>query len=87
MRPEADPVKVAHLKALRERLDPFALAQAIDQQLTQLYALAHHHPRPKPQANGEDLTLVEKQAVQALSESFGIPISLGTRAHRTPRGK
>ena len=85
--PEADPVKVAHLKALRERLDPFALAQAIDQQLTQLYALAHHHPRPKPQANGEDLTLVEKQAVQALSESFGIPISLGTRAHRTPRGK
>ncbi len=85
--PEADPVKATHLKALRDRLDPFALAAAIDQQLTQLYALAHHRPRPKPKANGADLTLVEKQAVQALSESFGIPISVSTQARRTQRGK
>jgi hypothetical protein len=85
--PEADPVKAAHLQALRERLDPFALAQAIDQQLTQLYALAHQRSRPKPRETGEDLTPVEKRAIQALSEGFGIPISVGTRAHRPQRGK
>jgi hypothetical protein len=76
--PEADPRKVASLQALRQQLDPFALAEAIDQKLTRLYAVAHHrrgHPRPpKPAA----LTAVERQAVQALSESFGIPVSVAT---------
>jgi hypothetical protein len=76
--PEADPRKVAQLQALREQLDPFALAEAIDQKLTRLYALAHqrtrHQPPPKPPA----LTAVEQQAVRVLSESLGIPISVGT---------
>ncbi len=76
--PEADPGKVAHLRALRDQLDPFALAEAIDQKLTRLYALAHHRRRhqrpPKPPA----LTAVERQAVQAVSESFGIPVFVGT---------
>ncbi len=75
--PEADPRKVASLQALRKQLDPFALAEAIDQKLTRLYALAHPrrgHPRPpKPAA----LTAVEQQAVQAVSESFGIPVTVG----------
>ncbi|MBP2672221.1 MAG: hypothetical protein H6Q85_2287, partial [candidate division NC10 bacterium] len=38
--PEADPLKVAHLAALQAQLDPFALAEAIDQHLARLYALA-----------------------------------------------
>jgi hypothetical protein len=67
--PEADPGKVAQLRALRDRLDPFALAQAIDEKLTRLYALAHH--RARPQSGPDPLTAVEHQAVQALSESFG----------------
>jgi hypothetical protein len=82
--PEADPVKVAHLKALRDRLDPFALAQAIDQKLTQLYALAHHHARQQPKAKPSALTPVERQAVQALSEGFGIPVYVGTQG-RLPK--
>jgi hypothetical protein len=86
--PEADPVKVAHVQALRERLDPFALPAAIDEKLTQLYALAHHHPNLKPKATGKEVTpVVEKQAIQALSESFGIRISVGGRARGSPRGK
>jgi len=44
--PEADPAKVAQLEALRTQLDPFALAEAIDQQLSRLYALAHHRAAP-----------------------------------------
>jgi hypothetical protein len=39
--PEAVPVRVAHLQHLRATLDPFALAEAIDQQLSRLAALAH----------------------------------------------
>jgi len=46
--PEADPTKVAQLEALRAQLDPFALAEAIDQQLSRLYALAHHRAAPRP---------------------------------------
>ncbi len=84
--PEADPVKVAQLQALREQLDPFALAEAIDQKLTRLYALAHHRTRHQPQPTPPALTAVERQAVQALSESFGIPISVGTAAG-LPKGK
>ncbi len=86
--PEADPVKGAHLKALRERLDPFALAEAIDQKLTQLYTLAHQRSRlPKSTPTGADLTPVEKQAIRVLSESFGIRVHVGTGAPRAPRRK
>ena len=45
--PEADPTKVAQLAALRTRLDPFTLAEAIDQQLSRLSALAHHRAVPR----------------------------------------
>jgi len=77
--PEADPGKQAHLKALRERLDPFALAEAIDQKLTRLYALARHRAKPQPKPTPPALTAVERQAVQAVSESFGIPLYVGTK--------
>jgi hypothetical protein len=40
--PQADPVKVAALVRQRDRLDPFALAARIDDQLAQVYALANH---------------------------------------------
>lgn len=43
--PEADPAAVAQLTALRTRLDPFALAQSIERQLEQIYALATPRPR------------------------------------------
>ncbi|HSB69419.1 MAG TPA: integrase [Candidatus Methylomirabilis sp.] len=76
--PEADPRKVAQLQALREQLDPFALAEAIDQQLTRLYALAHHRAKPQPKPTPPALTAVEQQAVRVLSESLRIPISVGT---------
>src|SRR5512142_1903235 len=50
--PEADLAKVAQLSALRAQLDPFALAEAIDQQLDHLYALAQQRGRPVPPAHG-----------------------------------
>jgi len=55
--PEADPLRVAHLRHLRATLDPFALAEAIDQQLSRLYALAHHRGVPLPPARGKQAAL------------------------------
>ena len=48
--PEADPARVAALRTLRVQLDPFALAEAIDQQLARLYALAQHRAAPRSPA-------------------------------------
>src|SRR5574341_192495 len=76
--PEADPVKVAHLTALRDRLDPFALAEVIDAKLTRLYTLARHRRRPEPKPTPPAPTAVERQTIQTLAESFGIPVSVGT---------
>jgi len=46
--PGGDPATVAALTALRDRLDPFALAQTIDHKLERLYALANHRQSPPP---------------------------------------
>ena len=40
--PQADLLQVAALERQRDRLDPFALAARIDDQLAQVYALANH---------------------------------------------
>ncbi len=48
--PQAIPAAVAHLTALRARLDPFALAQAIERKLERIYALARHPVRSLPPA-------------------------------------
>jgi hypothetical protein len=46
--PEADPQQVAQLQALRATLDPFVLAEAVEDKLGRLYALAHHRAAPRP---------------------------------------
>ncbi len=47
--PQTAGAKVAALTALRDRLDPFALAQTIDQKLDRIYGMAHH-PAQQPSA-------------------------------------
>jgi hypothetical protein len=42
--PELRPEAAAELQRLRERLDPFALARTIEQQLERIYALATMRP-------------------------------------------
>ena len=46
--PQHDRAKVAALLALRQRLDPFVLAQTIDQKIERLYTLANHRQSPAP---------------------------------------
>jgi len=45
---DADPVAVGRLQALRARLDPFALAAAVDRQIERLLDLAARPARPLP---------------------------------------
>jgi hypothetical protein len=80
--PEADARKVAQLQALQQQLDPFALAEAIDQQLSQLYALAHHRSRSQPPAR----TAGKRQAGQAVSECDAIPVCVGSEGGLSKRG-
>jgi hypothetical protein len=46
--PEADPVAVARLVALRDHLDPFAVAATLDRKLERLLALAGTVPAAAP---------------------------------------
>lgn len=44
------PTEVAVLQQLRDRLDPFALAEVIDHKLARIYRLANHRQSPRPSA-------------------------------------
>jgi hypothetical protein len=48
------PEVVARLKALRERLDPFALSRSVDVQLERIYALANQRRSPRLEARAAE---------------------------------
>ena len=80
--PQADPVKLAELKKLRDTTDPFELAKTIEQKLQRIYQLANQrvspspqHPQPSPQP----LTRAERQALLEISEIMGIKVHVGTQ--------
>ena len=75
--PQADVAKVARLVRQRDQLDPFALAARIDQQLTQVYALANHQRGRVPLTVGG----VEAGAQTA---SASTPLPLKTPCSVTP---
>lgn len=71
--PQLDPVKIEKLKILRQTIDPFALAQRIEQKLDGIYLKANPRisPNPPPQPSAQPLTGAERQAVQEISEFLG----------------
>jgi hypothetical protein len=83
--PEAEPSKVAQFRALRARLDPFQLTQAIDQKLDRLYAFAHH--RPLPTRNDTTLPPGPKPAIEALTKRQCLSVYGGTAALARATGK
>ena len=85
--PAADARQVAQLQALQQRLDPFVLAEAIDQQLTRLYALAHHRRGTPPPSPPPARTAVDRQADQAHPACSAIPVSVGSEGGLSKRGK
>ena len=81
--PQADPLKLAELKKLRDATDPFALAKTIEQKLERVYQLANQRlsPSPKPpQPSPQPLTRAEQQALREISEFLGtMNIHVGTQ--------
>ena len=82
--PQADPLKIEKLKNLRQTIDPFALAQRIEQKLERIYLMANHRisPNPPPQPSAQPLTRAEQQAVHEISEFLGT--LLPTEKKKTP---
>jgi len=75
---QGEPAKVAELKKLRERLDPFELAHSIERQLEHIWGLSNHRQSPKvrsPQRQ-DDLTQGEREALHAVSDILGVPVYL-----------
>ncbi len=52
--PGVDAERAQELRALRQRLDPFALARTIDRKLERIYALADR--RRSPKSSGPSVT-------------------------------
>jgi len=89
--PQADPDKIAQFKTLLESLDPFSLSQTIDQKLDRIYRVANHRRSPKPsstqpknQKTNPSLSRIEKETLQALSETFGIAVYVKTPKTKHP---
>jgi hypothetical protein len=82
-----DPSKLQELKKLRASLDPFKLSQIIEQKLDHIFELANarYSQRSLPSAIEKDnLSPIEKQTFQSLSNAFGISVYIGK--HKLPKG-
>src|SRR4029434_8887074 len=83
----ADPAKLQELKKLRASLDPFKLSQIIEQKLDCIFELANarYIQRSLPSAiEKDDLSPIEKQTFQSLSNTFAISVYIGK--HKLPKG-
>ncbi len=71
---QSDPEKIQALNKLKDRLDPFSLAQTIEDKLQRIYKLANERQGPKPEvtqkASQRPLSKVEKETMIALSRIF-----------------
>lgn len=72
------------LKALRERLDPFSLSERINQKLERIWDLAHYRYQPedvdkRTKAELKELSSIERETLEGLSQAFGIKIYVRTR--------
>jgi len=82
-----DPAKLQELKKLRSSLDPFKLSQIIEQKLDRIFELANarYIQRSLPSAiEKDDLSPIEKQTFQSLSNTFAISVYIGK--HKLPKG-
>ncbi len=70
-----DPAKLQDLQRLRDTLDPFRLAQSIEQKLQRIFKLANLKRSPVSEHSAlDDLRPVEKQSFSTMSNTFGIKV-------------
>jgi hypothetical protein len=83
----ADPARLQELKKLRASLDPFKLSRTIEQKLDRIFELANSRYNPRslpPVIQKDELSPIEKQTFQTLSNTFGISVYIGK--HKLPKG-
>jgi len=83
----ADPAKHQKLKKLRASCDPFKLSHIIEQKLDRIFELANPHfglPSLPPAIEKDNLSPIEKQTFQNLSNTFGISVYIAKR--KLPKG-
>ena len=81
---DLDDKKAHQLKALREGTDPFDLSERVNSKLERIWELAHYRYQPPErdkQAKAEpgQLSLEEREALEAISDAFGIAVYARTR--------
>jgi hypothetical protein len=74
-----DDKRAQKLKALRQGLDPFGLSERVNNKLERIWELAHYRYQPPEhdkKANPEpgQLTLEEREALEAISQALGITV-------------
>ena len=79
-----DEKRCEELKALRERLDLFKLSEVVNHKLERIWDLAHYRYNPaevekKTKSKLEELSPVEKEVLEGLSQAFGIKVYIRTR--------
>lgn len=79
-----DQKKRDELKLLRERLDPFLLSDMVNQKLQSIWDLAHYRYRPSDDQEKtsdplEDLSPVEREVLEGLSQALGIKVYVRAR--------
>jgi hypothetical protein len=77
--PEIPDAVAAQLRRQRARLDPFALARAIEQQLERIYALANPHHAPAPLPPGAAPAPVPRRVRKPLSIHPNPPLGRPSR--------
>jgi hypothetical protein len=81
---QLDQKKNDELKALREQLDPFVLSEVIERKLEHIWDLAHYrykpaHEKKKANAEREELSLVEREILEAIFQAFQIIVYVRRR--------
>jgi hypothetical protein len=83
--PEANAERVAHLLALRARLDPFKLSASVDAQLANIDRLANRKRSPSPSLRAMEAAAPDGKAVDAPTDARppAFPQGLGKRCALT----
>jgi transposase InsO family protein len=81
---DLDDKKAQELKALRQRTDPFDLSERVNNKLERIWELAHYRYEPpehnkKTKQQPGQLSLEEREALEAISDAFGIAVYARTR--------
>jgi hypothetical protein len=81
---DLDDKKTQKLKARRQGTDPFDLSERVNKKLERIWEMAHYRYQPPErdkQAKAEpgQLSLEEREALEAISEAFGIAVYARTR--------